>query len=489
MIVSPYMNWNIARQQDFTGGENRQLVPETISENQMMMAVNCLLSTEGVLETRLGKTALNTTIGAGGITSLHRYAQEDGDKYLVAQHGTALYAGAWNGTAASVTFASAATSLNAAAFSSVTWRNKLLLTNGVDYLKSYNGSAISNITAAPKSTWLAAYGGKLWIGDVTNPNHLRFSGLEDETTYDALDLIKVRDGDGDAIVNACPLNGGMVVLKTNSMWALYGTSRDDIQLSNAPIADNKGCYAPRSVVSLGDKGFCVGKDAFYLFTLTEAVKLPPTHDAILASLSDTEKRGAVATHNAVDNRIIVTFPDYYNTTISFELNYNAKFTWKGLNAKSLATAGAAGDTQQILVGDKDNGIVYILNNDADDAGADISTEIWTPYRDFSTVREKVFRWYRPEFSVLANFTKVANLYYDIDQKNKVGFTSINETIKAVLRWGETDWAEGAWGPIPLVDEYLHMHTAQGMRGAFGLKVPGRIRFTGYSLKYREVGAI
>ena len=67
--------WQVSRFRDFTGGENRNILPEFLKANQLSLAKNCVMTGEGTLETRTGKTQVFTTsLGTNSITSVHRFA-------------------------------------------------------------------------------------------------------------------------------------------------------------------------------------------------------------------------------------------------------------------------------------------------------------------------------------------------------------------------------------------------------------------------------
>lgn len=217
--------WQVTKRADFLGGENLRTQPEFLEPNQVARAINCVLTPEGHLQTREGKTKVSDpTIGTGAILSIHRYTKESGTQYLVVQHGTSLYSVSWNGTDTIASFGAAIkTGLTAAAkLRGVVWKDKLILTNGVDTPFTYDGTTCSDLATAPVSQIFKVYANKLW--GFTN-NLLKFSALEDPTSWDALDVIKVRDADGDTITGISPQVGGLVIFKRNSVFTLYGTTR------------------------------------------------------------------------------------------------------------------------------------------------------------------------------------------------------------------------------------------------------------------------
>ena len=477
--------WQVTQHNNFSGGENRLLTPDFVAENQVIIANNCIIAPEGVLQTRKGKTSLNNSLGTGGIISVHRYAKENGTKYLIVQHGTTLYSAVWDGLSA-ISFGVIKTGLNVAKLRSSVWRDNIILTNGVNNPFRFDGTICTNLLGAPPtSKYIAVYGAKLWFVDTTNPNFLRWSNLEDFDTWDALNIIKVRDGDGDTITGLQPMNGGLIITKNDSVWTLYGTDKDDIRLTTSPIIEDVGCYAPDTL----QPGFFQGKNGFYKFDLTQVVKMANTHDAVLDNMADTDKRGAVSAIASKDNRIIVNYQDQNDTTLNFEQNYGCVTSWNNLKIGCMCSSAVAGDSHEIIIGDATNGLVYLLNNEIDDAGIQISTQIWTAYRDMGSVRDKVFRIFKPEFEPLKNLTSGVTCYYDIDFNLLQGYKYGANNISAVMKWDNALWDANVWGPTGRYNEAFYMHGVRGQRVSFGIETKGRVKFLGYITKFREAGAI
>jgi len=230
-------SWQYFRQRDFTGGENRLLLPESLQPNQLQLAYNCIISADGLPETRSGKSIINTTPLPTTPTSIHRFSTEAGVTKLLVQAGTVMYVATYDGSTQIGSFTSLATGLNAAKFRSASWKNKLFLTNGVDNVKSYDGTTWADLGGSPpKSEVIKVYGGRMYLVDVANPNQLRFSDLENPIVWNALNLINIRSGDNDSIVGISPQSGGLVIFKNNSIWTLYGTSLSTFKLVEAPMS-------------------------------------------------------------------------------------------------------------------------------------------------------------------------------------------------------------------------------------------------------------
>ena len=214
------MAWQMQRQNAFTGGENLKVLPGLSQPDQLIRAKNCVLNADGVVETRLGRVRVNTdTIGAGPILSLHLFATMAGVNYLIAQHGTSLYGVTWDGASTIASFGTAIkTGLTAASkLRSVVWKDNILFTNGVDNPFKWDGTTVADISGSPpKSHIIKIYASRAWLVDAANPNQVRYSDLENFDSWPALNVILVRDNDGDFIRGLSPQSGGLVIFKNNS---------------------------------------------------------------------------------------------------------------------------------------------------------------------------------------------------------------------------------------------------------------------------------
>ncbi len=475
--------WRIFRQRDFTGGENRQLLPEFLLPNQCLIAKNCIMTGEGVLETRTGKSGIYTTPLAAGITSIHRYCKSDGTHHLLIQSGTVLYKYAYDGTTVFGTPTSLATGLNAAKFRSVVWRDNLILTNGIDVVKTFDGTSLTTLAGSPpKSKVIKVYGNRLYLVDVANPNSIRFSDLEDPTTWAALNIIKIRDNDGDVITGISPQSGGLVVFKNRSIWTLYGTSLDSFRIPEAPNSDSIGCPTPDSIL---DEGIFLGNNNIYSFDLTAVAPISDTHRGIIEIMTLADKQASFAAYDSDKQRALFHLG---SLVLCLDGRYKGITSWDTLSAKCFASLTGAGDDGAILIGDTADGMVYKLDNSTTDNEAPILTEIFTAYLDYGSIFRKVWRYFQPEIESLGSMASSIVLGYDIDYTRLEGSLDTGIMTDNSLIWGEGNWGEANWGGILRITKAFYIQKGQGNRIAFSIKALDRIRFHGYVTKYREQGA-
>lgn len=475
--------WNLYRHRDVSGGENRLILPELVQPNQILKAKNCIFTGDGILETRLGKKKVNTaSLGAGPVISVHRYVTENGTGYVLVQHGTTLYAKAWDGvsTLADLTTGAVTKTVTSSKLRSVTWRNKIILTNGDDNPFQFNGTAFTDLAGSPpKSKVVKVYASKLWLVDVANPNFLRFSGLEDMDTWDALDLIKINSQSGDTIVGMAAQPGGLVIFKLNETWVLYGFDRFDMRLTTAPIHSSVGAVSPDCII---DAGLIFGGDNLYRFTLSDVTPIPDTHRVLFENKSLTEKQAYFAVMTPESGRIIMSIG---TECLNVESRYEAILSWDGLNASSFATMNGKHDDGTLLVGDKTNGYLYHMNNDANDDGTAIITEVWDSYRDYGLIRKKVWRRYDLEVETFNVPSAWIQFSYDIDYGYTSGQNSFAGGVGTeVLIWETGSWGINKWSNGFVYSPTFHF-TGRGNRVSFRVRAEDRIRYLGYNTKFRE----
>lgn len=483
------MTWTKNRYRDFTGGENLQVLPELIAPNEVVKAYNCVITSDGLLQTRQGKIQVNaTSLGSGGLVSVHRYSKENGTRYVLVQHGTSLYAKSWDGVTPFANFGTAVkTGLTAGKkLRSVTWKDKLILTNGTDTPFTFDGTSCADVAAIPKSKIIVLYAGRLWAVDETT-GFLENSNLEDYTDWTDSGSYKVRDGEGDKITALVPLPGGMVILKKNSLQTLYGTNpgtSGNIAIDE-PFSRHFGCAGPDSVLP---DGVFIGRDNLYTFTLSSLTELRQTHVPLLANLSASERASIFAVPHPTGRRALFQLPTADKRCLCIDqLRGGAITSWFDLNASCFAVCDDADDSGTLLFGDATNGILFMYGGDTDN-GNGITTRIKTSYMDHNSSSQKEWSSYIPELEILDSAATYRFYHgYDVDYQLFGGMLT-NSYKQNLLTMGVDQWGTATWGNGSGFSDPLFMHDARGNRISFETTCYNRVGYNGFTTRFRNVGA-
>jgi len=478
--------WDNRSYRNFSGGENLKIGPEFIGDNEVINAINCIISSEAPLITRDGKTRLNpTSLGSGPILSILRYTKTNGTKFLLVQHGTSLYAPTWDGVSDITNFGAAIkTGLTAGLkLRGRIWKDVVILTNGEDTVFYFNGTSCTDIPSAPLSPKFVVYANRLWGWE---GNALKFCELEDYTDWPALNIILIRDDDGDYITNLSPQPGGMVIFKQNSAWSMYGTNRQNINIPEAPISSRIGCISYDSLV---DDGVVMGKDNLYTFNLTGMRPFKETHTPLIKNMTIAQRKNVHMVLHTVENRILVFLGDNQELTLVIHGEFNSAITtWRNINASCFELVDNADDEEILLIGDATNGIIY-KNEGQNDDGTLIETRIKSHYNDYDINLDKIWRLFQLEIDVVDDIDPVRfYLGYDVDY-SRFGGMMTQSYNKNLLDWGIDAWGTANWGSNYRIKEEMWMGDVRGSRISFEIVVYHRIKLSGWSTRLRPAGVL
>lgn len=240
------------------GGLN-QNSPIDIEDNQLTKAVNVEPRNALYLEVREGSILLGPDDGTY-TTMLRKYQ----DKYIrgskIGLHF--LNANTWN--------AIQALPVDNRYYQAVEYKsqNVLVIVDGKTRPKKYNGTTLTDITAAPNmSKWVTVYANRLYMaGDPSNPNTLYYNALrkvDDWTTVNDAGSIIIETNDGQSITALTTYVNHVVVFKSNSFHELYGTGPSNFRLVDG--SNTVGCIAGRTLAEVGDALFWLGHNGVYQY--------------------------------------------------------------------------------------------------------------------------------------------------------------------------------------------------------------------------------
>lgn len=238
---------------------------ETLKDNEWQTLTNWDFTLDGDIETRAGLTSYS---GVDSIVSLFRWRQSDGTlEWVGLTSGGGFYA---HGTLIGSGFSSVGATAKFAVF-----QGKLYFVGGhVGSVYRWDGTTRDTATADIDSPrCLVAHKERLWVADAAdsgaaNPVNgvVYYSSVDDATTYDTTNgWFDIGSNDGGYIVGMFSTLGGLVILKTNGIWMIYGSDPDPStgDMRKDQIYDDIGCVGVNACVQIGQAIYFMSTDGIY----------------------------------------------------------------------------------------------------------------------------------------------------------------------------------------------------------------------------------
>lgn len=360
---------------DFSGGLNQRVNATMIKDNQSPDLLNCYID-QGAIVKRSGCQRWNqASIASKPVTSLHRYYREDGTKKLIALCDTKLYAVPDNGGAA--TEISGATFTDGKRLEFSTYINNLYMTNTDDGYFKYDNSTLtapSTIDDPPAAKWIASHGdNRMWLANSDNErSRVWFCEDSDPTSWDLDNFFDVSSDDGDEITGLVGFMSDLLIFKDNSIWVAQGTYDPENELTLSKRVADAGCVAGRSLVTINNRVYFLGKEGIYEFDGVAARIISEPVENIIKNINPAQKEYACAA--GADSKYYLSYAPLGSNVNTEMLVYDTlarswvKFDGKYAEAADILVLSGADDSNQVLIGSsKDTGIIYELDrSDSDD---------------------------------------------------------------------------------------------------------------------------
>ncbi|MNC03838.1 hypothetical protein D3C75_512620 [compost metagenome] len=210
-------------------------------------------------------TALTpTAYGASG-GAVTRLLTSFGNVHLVRAVGASLQydnAGTWTniGTYTDTNWGAANFDIGGAA---------LILTNGTDTVKYWNGSAIADLSAAPKGRIIAADNLRVFISAVTGEDgdvihYCKFQDATDWTTAENAGIVQYYTANGGPVTAMVTFAGQIWVFKKDAFALIYHTGDARAFYRLVPSSDNIGCVNNKTLVDMGSALMWLAYDDVYI---------------------------------------------------------------------------------------------------------------------------------------------------------------------------------------------------------------------------------
>ena len=488
---------------DFTGGLNLRADQFNLGDTESPGLLNVDVDPRGGVSRRDAIDVLNTTALADTIYSMFQHSDASNNQIIAAVKSSSNSKLYWNNDASgdfeSTAVASAAATVQfsgtqrpqAVTFNDTTYvvNGSLLASEGTKSAVAWAGS--NNCTTLtpdidgsaghfPCARYVATWGQFVWVGytvesAVTYKNRIRFSAVNDGENWTATDYIDIDIGeDGDYITAILPDADRLLVFKQNSVYAIYGFSRDSFEVRN--ITRTAGCREGTTpVATTAGVFFWYAEDGVFLLTYDNVVwafeRIKPSLDDGSLTLGTPpslmwfdEKLWVSVDYQSDDN---LAGSDQTNRRNTFmwdpSLGQTGAWTRYDINARSLLAYRPSGSDHLGLGVTSDiNGTaaftrVAKVNVDADqddyigDTGdPPVLEEIQSFYQTGWFIGNRptfIKRWGKTRTVMLADNTVTVRMgiYKDYDLSTEVVIQTQQITGAAtVARWDAAVWDNALW---------------------------------------------
>ncbi|MEO3947621.1 hypothetical protein [Gorillibacterium sp. CAU 1737] len=243
----------------FAGGINNEAPEISIDDAQSVDEQGWDTDSYPSLHSRKGRTPYGATGGAN-TNFLTNYAQT----HLVRSVGTKLQydnAGTWTDISGTWTD----TDWDATNFNS-----KLILTNGTDVVQSWNGSALTALTDAPKGKYISNNSIRVFIAQ---NDTIKFSKYLDETNWtdtSSAGMFEFYTDDGGPVTGLKPYGDSIIAFKANAIAEIVGTGQTAQKHRLVNISNSIGCVSAKTIQEVSAPGgnflFFLGQNDVYMFS-------------------------------------------------------------------------------------------------------------------------------------------------------------------------------------------------------------------------------
>jgi hypothetical protein len=333
----------------------------------------------------------------------------------------------------------------AARYSFCQLSDKLLICNGADIPYYYDGSAVTQITAAPQGGTIAVtYRNYAFIAKTPgNTSRLYFSNLVDPTTWPATYFIDINPNDGDQIMALVPLPTTLLIVKQHNIYMLQGYGPSTFQVINAgpggTVAQNGFLWTPYGM-------FYVDNEGVWATDLRTQRRLTTPIQSVWSQVNDGYLSNAALFYWQEKILIAVPWGGANNNTLVLVFDLRLK-NWSTIYGASgpawtpnCFAAFYERTAWKYLFGSSASGNVFEIGGAANDAGTGFTAEVQTKH--FPLVSEELtkrLKWVDLYFGQGSVATSVAAQFI-VD-----GAASAQKTFSVPTGSGETSLFR-LWAP-------------------------------------------
>jgi len=264
----------------------------------------------------------------------------------------------------------------------------LLVFNGVDLPKKYDGTTIADITAGPRAKYCAVYKERVWAAKGST---LYYSEPFDVDTWPATNFIQINPSDGDEIIALIPAPMMMLIVKQHSTYYLTGYNPQTFAVS--PAGD-VGTISPRGALWTPYGIFMLDREGVWHTDLRKRALLTRKIEAAWKTLNQRAlSKGALFVMN---ERILVAVPSATangnDTVLVYDVLHRAWSKVEGWCPSCFLMFWERG-RWKYLFGDSRKGQVYEIGGATNDAGTAFEALVETAHLPLmSESWEKRYKW-------------------------------------------------------------------------------------------------
>jgi hypothetical protein len=280
-----------------TGGIITRFSPHLIPDNSVQDALNILFDEDIGIVRRRGYSKYNSSaIGSStDVRGLWDFTANDGTRYIMAVSNGSLYESSGDGSFSTV---SGITGLTADAFyDGVSYLGEFWLTNGIDNVKSWDGSSATDVSTAPKGTMIEGWRNRIVISGVTgNQSRVYLSEELDGTNFTTGPTLSTSPvilsiGGIDAKPVKClyaDYKDTLIVFTEDETYAVYGFGFDDFVVRR--VTNEVGCIDDKTVREKDGNLYWLSRRGLEKWSGTEINRISDTirdlFDDIISNISD-----------------------------------------------------------------------------------------------------------------------------------------------------------------------------------------------------------
>ena len=475
---------SITLQSPGTLGLNTQDKDDVQDPRYCTQATNCVISRNGLLESRQGAARTNATAATGTPTLdvVYSYVQNDGTEIIVSAGGNKL----WSGTT------SLADETGALTVTDDNWQfqnyaGEVFGYNGTDAPIYWDGAAATFATIASKGTaagivsskcHLSAFG-RSWVVDTTTVSQINYSDLlvpEDFTNGSAgtIDLNTVWPYSNDTITCLAAHNNNLIIFCEKSI-VIYGNADNINNIFLVEVIRDIGCIARDSVQNVGDDIFFLSNDGVRSLGRTilqdnmpqKEISASIRDDMIDTINSETSMDAVRSTYNEKQGFYLINFPSEKITYVCDVRTDQPRWTTWDTQLYGVETSKAA--TDELYFGLAGGFVARYTTDyyDTDTSDGSLDQTYVMKYRSawfdpgFQTGKSiwKKMVWY---IASLANFQAVTTWSFDFDDSDEYS------EAKSVTGAAPPVYGTATYGTATYGGDYIKNRYTFNMKGVGSL---------------------